>query len=255
MFRSPDTSKCVLCGSAELLSGEHKIKASALRQEFGAASLIIGVPDEPRSLRFAQSVRSKNLHFRSRLCVACNSQRTQPADRAFEKFHEEVRQRLQHLHDSDEAWNEAVGNLSPNSDVFMYFSKLLACQLADVGAPVQSELCTFALGQASFNPINLRIQQDTTFQSLASEWPDVQYAAHGGVGVLGSKKTYCPETFYSTLTLGKVQYHFEANLNMLGQLQLALEFPIFFGWCMKEIWLANKQQLEVSKLRQLRSNS
>jgi len=251
MFRPPNTSVCVLCGSSEQLSGEHKIKASALRQEFGDASLTIGVPDEPDSLRHAQSVKSKNLHFRSRLCAACNSQRTQPADRAFEKFHAEVRHRLQSLPYSDEAWNKAIQELDPHTDVFRYFSKLLACQLADMGAPVQSELCTFALSQANFNPINIRVQQDSTFEAIASEWPDVQYAAHGGVVVFGNKKTYCPTTFYSTLTIGRVQYCFEARLNLLGQLQLALEFPVFFAWCMKEVWLATKRPIASEKLAQL----
>ena len=52
-FAPPLTSQCCLCGSTEALSGEHKIKASALRGVFGKQGMVIGRPGE--AYRYAQS--------------------------------------------------------------------------------------------------------------------------------------------------------------------------------------------------------
>ena len=78
-FAPPLTSQCCLCGSSEALSGEHKIKASALRAEFGKQGMVIG-------RRHAQGPNSKAFHFAARVCEDCNNARTQPADIAFDKF-------------------------------------------------------------------------------------------------------------------------------------------------------------------------
>lgn len=60
-FAPPLTSQCCLCGSTEALSGEHKLKAAALRSEFGAQPMVIGRPGE--RYRHAQSPSSKQFHF------------------------------------------------------------------------------------------------------------------------------------------------------------------------------------------------
>jgi hypothetical protein len=136
-------------------------------------------------------------------------------------------------------------------NVFRYFAKLLACQLADMGAPVQWELCNFAIGRSPFNPINLALRQDHTFASASQNFPDLQYAAHGGVVVMGNKWTRWPTAFYSTLTIGPLQYCFHARLNFLGQLSLLGEFPDFFHWCVKQIRAAAANPPQNNELLQL----
>ena len=68
-------TECCLCGSPENLTGEHKIKASLLRSEFGTSNMVIGKFGDPASRpRLAQSAKSKAMHFASRLCIPCNTE-------------------------------------------------------------------------------------------------------------------------------------------------------------------------------------
>jgi hypothetical protein len=87
-FAPHGPNSCCLCGSTENLTGEHKVKRTALSQEFGSATMAIGVAgDEKSKLRYAQSPKSKAFHFEAKLCARCNGTRTQPADREFDRVH------------------------------------------------------------------------------------------------------------------------------------------------------------------------
>lgn len=86
--------RCCLCGSADDLTGEHKIKASTLRALFGGERMMIGHFDGASRPRLAQSVTSKAIHFRARICGACNSTWTQAADIEFARF-DELARRIQ----------------------------------------------------------------------------------------------------------------------------------------------------------------
>lgn len=77
MCRAPNVEACVLCGSKNKLIGEQKIKAPALRHDFGNFRLTIGSHEDGSRLWFAQSAKYRSLHFRSRLYQECNSTRTQ----------------------------------------------------------------------------------------------------------------------------------------------------------------------------------
>ncbi|HHT7520271.1 TPA: hypothetical protein ACT1UU_003971, partial [Klebsiella oxytoca] len=79
-FKSYQTEGCCLCGSSGSLTGEHKIKASALRKIFGSNAMVIGDFDDGGILRTAQGPKSKAFHFSARMCSLCNGSRTQPAD-------------------------------------------------------------------------------------------------------------------------------------------------------------------------------
>jgi len=81
----------LLCGSIGELTGEHKVKASAIRSQFKTEKMVIGVSgDAERKFRPAQGPKSKEFHFESRICKQCNNRRTQPADREFDQFHSRV---------------------------------------------------------------------------------------------------------------------------------------------------------------------
>lgn len=232
MFREPNTSACLLCGSTHKLTREHKIKASALRKVFGDAKLTVGVQGGETPPRFAQSVNSRNLKFQTRLCESCNTSRTQAADKAFETLHMRVCEFYEQNRDLSEVQSdELMVEGSPNYlNTFRYFSKLLACHIAEMGAPVLNELCDFAIGKSDFNPINFFVRLDHTYAAVSAEFGDLEYAAHGGVIVFGDKETCFPTTFYSTLTIGPIQYCYQARMNLLGQLRLVIECPEFFAW-------------------------
>lgn len=229
---------CCLCGSVENLTGEHKIKASALKAEFGDAKMVIGRVGDPNvRFRTAQSVKSKALHFGARLCGPCNSARTQAADREFDNFHEEARR----LHTSGadpkdvfQIERYAVGS-APYLNVFRYFAKLMCCHMADSGAPRHSHMARFALGAADQNCIWLDVGEDWTYKThLAATGPH-QYAAHGGLVVYGHKRSGEATGFHSTLTIGPLRYVYFTRLNWIARLELRFGHKEFHRWCRGQV--------------------
>lgn len=225
------TTHCCLCGSDKELSGEHKIKASALRSEFGRQRLVIG--RNGGGYRLAQSARSKALHFSAPVCSECNNARTQPADRAFDHFHACVASLISRKADPAGALRDPrfVSGGTFSLDIFRYFAKLLSCHLAELGAPFQSAISDFAIGFSHENCISLGVDLDTMYASAQAEYPGLPYAAHGGLIVLGDKETLSPVAFHSTLTIGPARYRYQARLTEIGQIQLELEEPEFVDWC------------------------
>lgn len=65
-FRSFNARTCCLCGGQNKLTGEHKIKAAALKKEFGNQKLVIFNADDSVSQGIiAQSIKSKHLKFQA----------------------------------------------------------------------------------------------------------------------------------------------------------------------------------------------
>lgn len=248
MLPQPDLTKCVLCRSTQDLTREHKIKASGLRDAFGSEALsVVSHGDEfLERPRYAQSTNSKHLKFKSKLCRRCNSERTQRADRAFDNVRRAVAQYLQANGSIDDA---AISSLLPESDIertnlFRYFAKILCCQIADAGGPVPAEVAQFSIGKSDVNPINIEIKLDKQAGRWIDETKNYGYAAHGGFVVFGSKFLNWPTAFYSTVTIGFVQFCFHARLNFWGQTRLLTEHPEFFAWCQAEIREAMRKPLD-----------
>ncbi|MEP5633930.1 MAG: hypothetical protein ABJP79_18790 [Tateyamaria sp.] len=86
-FLKRGQDECLLCGSVGALTGEHKIKASLLKSEFGKRHMVMAGKSTPKIL---QSPRSKSAHFDAKICRECNSSRTQKGDRAFDQLHMEL---------------------------------------------------------------------------------------------------------------------------------------------------------------------
>lgn len=235
-FAQPLTDLCCLCGANEGLSGEHKIKASALRAEFGKKGMIIGRQGE--SYRHAQGPNSKAFHFAARVCVDCNSARTQRADLAFDAFNAEAQMLSQRgIHSSkvfdDPRFRQPDGSLY--LDVFRYFAKLMCCHLAEMGAPFFRAIADFAIGTTHDNFVLLAVDRDVAYRRLKDALSSTHYAAHGGLVLMGHEVTHAPTSFYSTLTIGPVRYRYQIQLNDTGQLLLRLENHEFYAWCERHV--------------------
>lgn len=225
------TTQCCLCGSSHELTGEHKIKASALRAEFGRNRLVVGRRGD--RYRTAQSTGSRELHFKAPLCAECNSARTQPGDRAFDYFRAIVLGIARQGKDPATALQDirfAVGG-DLRLDVSRYFAKLLCCHLAELGAPHQVAISQFAIGHTDENCITLGVDRDIVYEGDQLKHPGLPYAAHGGLILLADKHSFIPTGFYSTLSIGPVQFRYCVRFTAEGQMQLEIEDPDFVAWC------------------------
>lgn len=232
-FEPNSMTECCLCGSTENLTGEHKVKASALRSEFGSNRMTIRMDGSSEDdLRLAQGPKSKEFHFSSRICGNCNSKVTQPADREFERFDHEARALFNKGEDPKIVFQLAryASSTAAYLNLFRYFAKLLCCHMAEVGAPRRHLMTQFARGLSDANCIWLNVDEDVTFRQ-ASPHGLTQYAAHGGLTVYGNKDTGCANGFHSTLTIGPIRYIFYSRLSILEQWALMLAHPAFHKWC------------------------
>lgn len=255
VFLEPNRpSTCCLCGSREDLTGEHKIKASALRDEFGTNALAIGSHGADMGrLRFAQGARSKALHFKARLCAKCNNERTQAADREFDRFHSRVKAHFEAGRDPSEAFDEEEYRMDgePYLNVFRYFAKLLCCHVAEVGGPRRVHVARFALGEVSQNCVWLQIKNDWQHRQLTAEFGPIDYAAHGGLVVYGDRSDGSPNAFHSTLTVGPIQYVFHSRLTWFEKLELKLLHPEFHSWCVERAGATSSEPMSEIDLRRL----
>ncbi|RWM05907.1 MAG: hypothetical protein EOR72_32430 [Mesorhizobium sp.] len=238
MFAAFREGSCSLCGSTQNLTGEHKIKASALRSEFGPDSMMIGRFGEPNeNMKLAQGVKSEIFHFASQLCAPCNNSRSQAADREFDRFHTIARDLMAKGEDPNHVFNNARYAVTSEAylNVFRYFAKLLCCHLADVGAPRPVHMSRFALGQVNTNCVWLDVNHDWTYQQTSVEFGPHKYAAHGGLAIYGDAKTGGANAFHSTLTVGSLRYVFYSRLNWFERLELRLAHRNFYEFCREQV--------------------
>lgn len=216
--------ECLLCGTKGPLTGEHKIKASLIREQFENRTAMISGITAPR---IVQSSRSKSLHFRSKLCEDCNSSRTQAADRAFDVLHSELRR----LYDNDIALTDVDNrpNCRPDNatekDAFRYFAKIICCFLAEVGGPRSKSLSAFSLGRSERNPIFLRISKDAGYAAKLAALDSQGLAEHGGLKFGFDSRKKWVQSLECSLSVGGIHYEFWVQLHMLPKLELHFLFP------------------------------
>jgi hypothetical protein len=225
--------RCCLCGSREKLTGEHKIKASALRAIFGTEAMAIGHFDGESEPRSAQGPKSNKFHFEAPLCSACNSSRTQAADREFDRFHRAMSENLAAGHDPATVFDLERYAVESDSylNVFRYFAKLLCCHLAESGGPRSIQIGQFAIGATRVNPIKLRIDADPTYHDFAALSGEHQFAAHGGLVVMANRQTELMDGFLTSLTLGPVRYVFWVEFGVAIALAIKLFHKPFADKC------------------------
>lgn len=253
-FQNHNVQQCCLCGDSQKLTGEHKIKASALNDEFGKAVLYVGKHNHSaKCMKLAQSTQSKHLKFSVRLCEACNTARTQPADREFDNYNKLAREKLNLGMNPMQIFDD--NQYSAGSDVYLnlfrYFAKLLCCHMAEVDAPIPKRLSNFAISRSNANCIWLSVKKDWTYEQFSAHLGEHQFASHGGLIVYGHKLSGNPSAFHSTLTIGPLQYVFFMRLVQAEKTELELLYPDFLEWCRSQVEQAKQFPLTEEEKKSL----
>ncbi len=232
-FESYQANCCCLCGSSESLTGEHKIKASALREIFGQNDMYICRFDRTGISRRAQGSRSRAFHFSSRICSLCNNARTQAPDYEFDEFHKQVIQQLAEGKDPASVFSlpRYSRESRPYLNVFRYFAKLLCCHIAESCGPRVIEISKFAIGETNRNPVFLSINADPTYATHSTVLGEHQFAGHGGFIVSMDSTTKLPTGFHSSLSLGAVRYEFWVRHGSICGLAIRVFYPNFLSRC------------------------
>ncbi|WP_299870544.1 hypothetical protein [uncultured Hoeflea sp.] len=206
-----------------MLTGEHKIKASLLKAEFGSRHTVIAGKDAPKVL---QSPRSKHLHFNAKICKECNSFRTQPSDIAFDMLHAELKQLRDKGVELTDKNNRPNYRLPPEVETnsFRYFAKILCCFLAEVHGPRSRSLSAFALGLSDMNPILLQIRKDEEYEASLTKFETQGYAQHGGLKFRFDDRKKWVQSIDSSLSVGGIRYDFWVQLRWLSKLELHYRF-------------------------------
>lgn len=228
---APD--QCCLCGSAGRLTGEHKIKASALRAIFEPGSMFIGAFDGRTSPKSAQGPKSKAFHFSARLCAACNGSQTQRADMEFDRFYSEVLALCREGLDPGQVFDRPGYSLGSEAylNVFRYLAKLLCCQIAESQGPRLLAVRDFALGVSSWNVIHLNIDLDPIYREGTELLGEHSFAGHGGLAVLGDEFEHRPTGLQSSLTLSAIRFVFSVRFDEGVVAEIRRVAPEFWDRC------------------------
>ncbi|QZY95986.1 hypothetical protein [Pantoea dispersa] len=233
MFESYKDKVCCLCGSEVALTGEHKIKASALRSIFGKSEMVIGSFSDEKDFRSAQGPKSKAFHFSARMCSLCNGSRTQPADHEFDHFHNIVSALVSNGQNPTLAFDMPEYGVGSERflNLFRYFSKILCCQIAESCGPRIVKVCDFAIGKTNNNIVFLNISIDPIYEDYRKQYGSHSYAAHGGLIVPFSSSTKNPTGFRTFITLGEIRYTFWIRLNAVFGMVLRMFHYQFWRKC------------------------
>ena len=244
LFQDFNSKHCSLCGEISKLTGEHKIKRSALKNEFGETPLYIGQGNKSTRFKIVQSTKSKHFKFETSICESCNTRKTQPADLEFDSFNKTARMILNSGGDPATVFDlpQYREGTEAYLNVFRYFAKLLCCHLSEVKAPLLLRLSKFAIHSTNENCVFLAIQKDWFHEKINEFLGETQSASHGGLTVYGNKSSKTAERFQSTLSIGPLQYIFYINLSAEERSELNALHPRFSKFCHRSITLAIQNQ-------------
>jgi hypothetical protein len=186
-----------------------------------------GTGEKPRSV---QGPKSKELHFESRVCRKCNSERTQTADREFDRLHQKCLKHFEAGKDPKEVivLAEYAKDSASYFNIFRYFAKLLCCHIAEVQGPRPVHLSKFAISDFDLNFVWLDIGLDPVFAAFSKELGEHQYAAHGGLAIFRDRKSSRATGFKSTLTIGPIKYTFFTRFVWLQEMELMIFHRPFY---------------------------
>ena len=137
--------KCWICGAEEASTREHLAKASDVKALFGKPSqkepFFFNSSDRLRRSRNVKvgSLKSDTLKFAHRICLTCNSKRTQPYDYAWEHSSDELRDAVPRLLDAGSFranWLFPYDTRRYMRRVHLYFVKLFGCLVVEGDIPI-----------------------------------------------------------------------------------------------------------------------
>lgn len=227
-----DPRACCICGSHDELSGEHKIKASLLRHEFGKEEMLILKGDAGSRAERLRSSKSRRLHFDSFICKNCNCSVSQASDTAFDAFHR-LNCRLFRDGTIEKHYNDNPSPIENFISVLRYFAKIMCCHLSDFGSPRFRRLSDFVMINSDDSPIALSIRPDPVYRDLSGSFDKLMHASHGGLAIYADEKTRFPNAFHSSLSFGPIQYIFWARLNDHEKMELIIDYRDFVTKCVK----------------------
>lgn len=149
----PASDLCWWCGDLATTE-EHRIKATTLRR---VATLddgtIMPINVHKKSSDFDGPLRSLNkgtqIRWRKNLCANCNNAKSQPFDRAYDRFETFLVEHFEEMCDWEQLdWRAVYGTVwnEPARNLARYFGKQLGCMLASHQLPVPKELIEFLDG-------------------------------------------------------------------------------------------------------------
>lgn len=132
--------KCWICGD-EAMTGEHTVKASDLKSEFGMVTQKTPLFLNSRvkkNVKINSIKKSRDIKFGALLCANCNNARTAPFDKAWEAMSKYLRCRSD-LRGGGILRLEKVfpGKTKENMlNVHLFFAKLFGCAIEDLDVPI-----------------------------------------------------------------------------------------------------------------------
>jgi hypothetical protein len=145
-------TSCWIC-KASADTREHTIKQSDIRRLFGSGPYGKGKrlvrTDEARNKKIIQSKDSVHIKYQPSLCQYCNSTRSQPWDRAYDKFMEFIQIHSQRIKQTKKINLSEImpGNGSKLAiNLYSYFVKAFGCQLVEHGQHLP-DLSDYLLGK------------------------------------------------------------------------------------------------------------
>jgi len=132
--------KCWICGNKGN-TGEHLLKASDLKSHFGHVSQkkpLYFHTDRKKNIPLG-SIKGKRLKSKALICNSCNSNLTQPYDKAWEKLSAYLRTNWTALNKTKKL---DLSKIFPGSskksllDVHLYFVKLFGCRIIENNIPI-----------------------------------------------------------------------------------------------------------------------
>lgn len=223
-FKSNSVGNCCLCGSDANLTGEHKVKATVLRADHEERKVLFGASTSSRR-KIIQSSKSKGMHFRKKICLACNSEFTQQADLAFDWFHFQLREAIRHGRSFELSRNALVATMGAEKHLnfFRYFAKILCMYWAETGGPRPIQIAEFAIGLSDFNPVLLEISRDKEYSPSSTT-----NTRTGGFRMWFDRSGTFVTSAESELFCSGINYYFGASLNLAASQELETEFSDYF---------------------------
>ena len=167
--------KCWICGN-EGNTGEHLLKVSDLKSHFGHVSQKkpIFYHTEGKKNVPIGSIKGKKLKSKALICNNCNSNLTQPYDKAWEKLSAYLRANWAELSKTRKL---NLSKVFPGSsrksllDVHLYFVKLFGCRIIEHSIPI--DISEFS------NALQKRITHRAIFISIGNRPGEVKHKYAG----------------------------------------------------------------------------